>query len=123
MSRKKEREILLKILFERDLNPDSNAIEAYMVFPYIKDVFEKIRLHGDSIDSVIIAHLKDWSLERLPAIDRSILRISVAEILYREDIPLSVSINEAVELAKKYSDDKSAKFINGLLGNLEDENR
>jgi N utilization substance protein B len=121
MNRKQEREALLKILFEKDLNSDSNAIEQYAGNDFIEGLFKDVFANIERIDSIITRHLKDWSIERLPAIDRSILRIALAEILYREDIPLSVSINEAVELAKKFSDDKSSKFINGLLGNLQDE--
>jgi len=122
MKRKLEREALLKILFEKDLNKDSKAIEQYKGNSFIEGLFEDISNNSAKIDAIITKHLKDWSIERLPAIDRSILRIALAEILYRDEIPFSVSINEAVELAKMFSDEKSAKFINGLLGNLQDEN-
>lgn len=122
MKRKLEREALLKILFEKDLNKDSKAIEQYKGNSFIEGLFEDISKNSAKIDAIITKHLKDWSIERLPAIDRSILRIALAEILYRDEIPFSVSINEAVELAKMFSDEKSAKFINGLLGNLQDEN-
>src|SRR6056297_1791086 len=121
MNRKKEREALLKVLFEKDLNSDSNAIAQFNDNLFIESLFKDIEENKSRIDSIITGHLKDWSIERLPAVDRSILRIALAEILYRDEIPLSVSINEAVELAKKFSDEKSAKFINGLLGNLKDE--
>ncbi len=121
MNRKQEREELLKILFEKDLNSDSNAIGQFKNNPFIESLFKDIEENKNRIDSIISGHLKDWSIERLPAVDRAILRIALAEILYHEEIPLSVSINEAVEMAKKFSDEKSAKFINGLLGNLNDE--
>ncbi|HKL10551.1 MAG TPA: transcription antitermination factor NusB [Clostridia bacterium] len=121
MNRKQEREELLKILFEKDLNSDSNALGQFKNNLFIENLFKDIDENKNRIDSIIKEHLKDWSIERLPAVDRAILRIALAEILYREEIPLSVSINEAVELAKKFSDEKSAKFINGLLGNLKDE--
>lgn len=120
MKRKQEREELFKILFEKEMNPDSKAIERHAGNAYISDLYEKIEQNRNAIDPIIESHLKDWSLDRLPGVDRAILRIALAEILYKKDIPLSVSINEAVELAKKFSDEKSAKFINGLLGNLED---
>jgi len=121
MNRKQEREELLKVLFEKDLNSDSNAIGQFKNNPFIESLFKDIEENKNRIDSIISGHLKDWSFERLPAVDRAILRIALAEILYREEIPLSVSINEAVEMAKKFSDEKSSKFINGLLGNLKDE--
>jgi len=121
MNRKQEREELLKVLFEKDLNSESKAIGQFKNNLFIEKLFNDIDENKERIDSIIKRHLKDWSFERLPAVDRAILRIALAEILYREEIPLSVSINEAVEMAKKFSDEKSAKFINGLLGNLKDE--
>jgi len=68
------------------------------------------------IDEVIKENCKGWSFDRLNYIDVAILRLAIYEILYRDDIPMSVSINEAVELAKIYGDDNSSSFINGLLG-------
>jgi len=121
MNRKQEREELLKVLFEKDLNSESKAIGQFKNNLFIEKLFNDIGENKERIDSIIKGHLKDWSFERLPAVDRAILRIALAEILYREEIPLSVSINEAVEMAKKFSDEKSSKFINGLLGNLKDE--
>ncbi len=121
MNRKQEREELLKVLFEKDLNSESKAIGQFKNNLFIEKLFNDIDENKERIDSIIKRHLKDWSFERLPAVDRAILRIALAEILYREEIPLSVSINEAVEMAKKFSDEKSSKFINGLLGNLKDE--
>lgn len=67
------------------------------------------------IDEKISASLKDWTIERISKIDLSILRLAVCEIMFIDDIPYQVSINEAVELAKKYSDDESPSFINGVL--------
>jgi N utilization substance protein B len=71
--------------------------------------------HKQQIDNDIIKHLKNWDFGRLAVIDRVILRMAIIELLYFEDIPPEVSINEAIELAKKYSTEKSDKFINGLL--------
>jgi len=67
------------------------------------------------VDEEIITHLQNWDFNRLAIIDRIILRMALIELLYFEDIPPEVSINEAIELAKKFSTDKSDKFINGLL--------
>ncbi|OGI03317.1 MAG: transcription antitermination factor NusB [Candidatus Melainabacteria bacterium GWF2_37_15] len=72
----------------------------------------------EEVDQKIKEHSKDWDVERLVKIDRDILRIAVTEILYFEDVPNGVSIDEAVELAKKYSTDESSKFINGVLGQV-----
>ena len=75
------------------------------------------------IDEQISKHSKGWNIERLVRIDKNILRIAIAELLYIKDIPLSVSIDEAVELAKKYSTDESSSFINGILRQVVEENR
>jgi N utilization substance protein B len=83
--------------------------------------------HKTEIDNDIIKHLKNWDFNRLAVIDRVIMRMAIIELLYFKDIPPEVSINEAIELAKKYSTEKSDKFINGLLDavfrKLKDENR
>ena len=72
----------------------------------------------EKIDDIIPKYLKNWKYERILAIDRNILRIGVAELVLREDIPYKVTINEAIELAKKFGDDKSGSFINGVLDNI-----
>ncbi|MDD3013856.1 MAG: transcription antitermination factor NusB [Candidatus Gastranaerophilales bacterium] len=75
------------------------------------------------IDEQISKHSKGWNIERLVRIDKNILRIAITELLYVEDVPISVSIDEAVELAKKYSTDESASFINGILRQVVEENQ
>ena len=72
----------------------------------------------EKIDQLIEQYSKDWKLDRMAAVDRNLLRLAIYEILYMPDIPSAVSINEAVELAKIYGSDESAKFVNGILGNL-----
>ena len=75
------------------------------------------------IDEQISIHSKGWAIERLVRIDKNILRIAITELLYVQDIPISVSIDEAVELAKKYSTEESASFINGILRQVVEENK
>ncbi len=70
------------------------------------------------IDAAIARYAKEWSLDRMAAVDRNILRLAACEIMYLPDIPHSVSVDEAVELAKKYSAAESSKFVNGVLGSL-----
>ena len=70
------------------------------------------------IDALIASYAKEWSLDRMASVDRNLLRLAVFEILYLPDIPHSVSADEAVELAKKYSTGESSKFVNGVLGSL-----
>ena len=70
------------------------------------------------IDDLITSHLQGWTLDRLPAVDRAILRVSVWELLYADDVPEPVAVDEAVELAKELSTDESPGFINGVLGQV-----
>ena len=72
----------------------------------------------DRIDQEIVKHLRGWTLERLSKVDLAILRLATYEILFEDEIPQNVSINEAVELSKRYSEDDSRKFINGVLDAL-----
>jgi transcription antitermination protein NusB len=85
---------------------------------YALEVFSGIKDHIDDIDENISRFSKGWRVERMPRVDLSILRVAVYELLHREDIPKSVAANEAVEMAKAYSGEKSAPFINGILGSL-----
>jgi len=74
--------------------------------------------HRETIDSTIEATSEHWSLMRMPFVDRNILRLAVFEIMYEIDVPDSVAINEAVEMAKVYGGDDSSKFVNGVLGRI-----
>ncbi len=74
--------------------------------------------HLPEIDSKLRTYAREWSLERMANVDRNILRLALFEMLYLDDVPLSVSINEAVELAKTYSTPDSGRFINGILGKI-----
>ncbi len=80
----------------------------------VRTVIEK----KNEIDSIIPNYLKNWSYDRILVIDRNILRIGVTELFYREDIPYKVTINEAIELAKRFGDEKSGGFVNGVLDNI-----
>jgi N utilization substance protein B len=91
----------------QNLNPESTEYFTRLV----KDTFE----HLVEIDNCIQNHLKTWKLDRLAIIDRSILRLACCELLFFPDIPPKVSINEAVDIAKRYSDDESGRFVNGVL--------
>lgn len=71
--------------------------------------------HRDQIDAEIMRHAKNWEIQRMAVVDRNILRLAVYEMLHREDIPPVVSINEAIDIAKRFSTDDSGKFVNGIL--------
>jgi N utilization substance protein B len=85
--------------------------------PLIRGVIE----HRDAIDEKIKGHAKNWELHRIAVVDRNIMRLAIYEMLYREDIPPVVSINEAVDIAKKFSTQDSGKFVNGILDKIRSE--
>ena len=85
---------------------------------HIEDIIEGCSRNMEKIDNIIRRNSKGWKFERISKVDLSILRLALYEILYRDDIPESVSINEAVELAKKYGGEKTGSFINGILGSF-----
>lgn len=128
MSRRKAREVALRILYQKDVgntDPRRSLPEAVDELKLSEEGAEFARrvVFGllenlDAIDDVLRRHAREWSPERMANIDRNILRMALYEILFIEDIPPSVSINEAIELAKKYSTEESGRFINGVLGNV-----
>lgn len=86
--------------------------------PYTVTVARGVTQHAAHIDDLISAHLQGWTLDRLPAVDRAILRVAVWELLHADDVPEPVAVDEAVELAKKLSTDESPGFVNGVLGQI-----
>ena len=100
--------------------PPPTAEEAAMrVFadPLIRGTLE----HRSEADEIITRHAKNWELHRMAAVDRNILRLAIFEMLHRDDIPPVVSINEAVDIAKKFSTEDSGKFVNGILDKVKSE--
>lgn len=86
--------------------------------PYTVTVVRGVTDNAEHIDDLISSHLQGWTLMRLPAVDRAILRVAVWELLHAEDVPEPVAVDEAVELAKKLSTDDSPGFVNGVLGQV-----
>jgi transcription antitermination protein NusB len=86
--------------------------------PYTVTVARGVTEHSAHLDDLISAHLQGWTLERLPSVDRAILRVAVWELLHAEDVPEPVAVDEAVELAKQLSTDDSPGFVNGVLGQV-----
>lgn len=127
MNRSQEREQAFIILFEKAFNPEiseeelitmaeeSEFIEAT---PFTELLIRNTLENSNEIDQVIEKNSVGWSLSRMTRVSLAILRLAVGEILYQDDIPASVSINEAVELAKKYAGKKDSAFINGVLGSI-----
>lgn len=129
MSRKTAREVAMKLAFAR-LSGGEDTYESVLEKSGISEkvteadvlfsneILEGVESNMEEIDSIINELSEGWKVERMPKVDLSILRIAIYEMLYREDIPSGVSINEAVELAKNFGGDRSASYINGMLGTL-----
>jgi len=102
-----------------ELPPPTTGEAAVRLFadPLIRGTLE----HRDEADEVIKKHAKNWELHRIAAVDRNILRLAIYEMLHRLDIPPVVSINEAVDIAKKFSTQDSGKFVNGILDKVKGE--
>ena len=126
MKRRTARKKAMQALFQMDLTNTSaeDAIASVLNHEEPDSFMENLVVgttkHIDEIDQLIRQHLKKWSLERIGNIDRSILRIAVYEMKFKEDIPFNVSINEAIELAKSFGDADSSKFINAVLSKIKD---
>jgi N utilization substance protein B len=125
LNRSQARELALRVLFEVDVGKsDLNKVlqRALEQFPpqssvdFARDLVGHVAANKQEIDRTIESHSIDWKVERMGNIDRNILRIAIAEMLYFDSIPINVSINEAVNLSKLYGDSSSYRFINGVLG-------
>ena len=102
-----------ELLDELEVEPD----------PFVLDVVRGISESDGRIDALISKFSVDWPLERMPAVDRNILRVAVYELCDRPDVPTGAVISEAVELAKQFSTDESGRFVNGLLASVATETR
>lgn len=126
MGRKNAREGAMKLLFQMDSTEDYSE-ENLNIFlnnfeydddemKYINESVGSICENLEEIDKHIMLNLEGWTISRLAKVDLAALRVAIYEILYRNDIPVEVSINEAIEIVKKFSGEESFKFINGVLG-------
>jgi transcription antitermination protein NusB len=100
--------------------PPPTAEEAAMRL-FAEPLIEGVLQHREELDEVIKKHAQNWELHRIAAVDRNILRLAIYEMLHRDDIPPVVSINEAVDIAKKFSTQDSGKFVNGILDKVKGE--
>lgn len=113
------RERAFHLLYESDMK-GTGADEILAALPVEPDGFSAELVAGvganqDDLDEVISAHARNWDVDRMPALDRAILRIATFELIHRPDVPTAVVISEAVELAKAYSTDDSSRYVNGVL--------
>jgi N utilization substance protein B len=129
MKRRKAREYALQILFQTDFTGKKFDVEALREFwsdrkenadvrKFTEDLVVGTLDKIEEIDAAIEKVTENWLLKRMAAVDRNILRFAAYEILYRKEIPAAVTINEALEIAKKYSSSESASFLNGVLDRL-----
>lgn len=118
-SRREARERALALLYEAETKgadgPEVLAAQPVAVEDHAADVVSGVSAHRDALDEVIGRHAHGWEVARMPAIDRTILRMAAYELLHRPDVPRNVVINEAVELAKRYSTEDSGRYVNGVL--------
>ena len=130
-ARTKARKRALDILFSSDVRGDAIpvtlAAEAKRAasepareasWLYAREIIDGIIDHRDEIDESIVTHSRDWKIERMPTVDRALLRMGVWEILYNDEVPTAVAIDEAVELAKEFSTDDSGAFVHGVLARV-----
>ena len=127
MKRRTAREKALQSLFQIDVSDiEPNEAMQHALDGQESDAFFEQLVYGvlenkEKIDEMIKRHLINWKLDRLANVDRAILRLSAYEMIFLDDIPVNVSMNEAIELAKQFGDDKSAKFVNGVLSNIKSD--
>ncbi len=126
MKRRTARQKALQSLFQVDVSESDpkEAIESVLEEetsdPFLEQLVHGVVEHKTDIDAILREHLEKWNLERLANVDRSILRIAVYEMKYVEEIPVKVSIDEAIELAKEFGDDSSSRFVNAILSKVKD---
>ena len=124
MKRREAREKAFQFLFQIDINHDvpEQMIREYLAevdhHPFVEKLMRGVLEKRAELDEKIADHLENWSLDRLPSVERTVLRLATYEIDYLDDIPNNVSINEAVILGNRYGDEKSGKFINGVLSKI-----
>jgi N utilization substance protein B len=125
-ARSKARKRALDVLYESDLRGVTaiEVLDAKMddddvtVRPFTSQLVYGVVEHGDRIDDLLSTYSQGWTLDRMPAVDRNVLRIGVYELLWEDDVPDAVAISEAVSLAKSLSTDESPTFVNGLLARI-----
>jgi len=130
MTRKEAREEAFCLLFETEFRSDIDLDSIYATSrenrefandSYIQTVYYGVREHLEEIDDMIMRHSKGWKPSRITPVSRCAIRLCIFEMLYMKEIPAAVSLNEAIELVKKYDDSKMRAFVNGLLNGAKNE--
>ncbi|MDW0117313.1 transcription antitermination factor NusB [Sporosarcina thermotolerans] len=126
MKRREAREKAVQTLFQLD-NTEMSIEEAITyitdgpIDPFYESLVKGTTEYRDEIDAVLADKLENWSLDRLPKIERTVLRLAVYELLHHVDVPHRVVLNEAIELCKQFGDEKSGRFVNGVLSKFEEK--
>lgn len=126
LERRKARKTALELLYAHEITSeaiesvidDRAQLEGQPVHEFARCLSCGVTRNQDEVDDIIRSHTDNWALERMPILDRNIIRIAIYEMLHELDIPPSVSINEAVELAKLFGTEDSSRFVNGILGKI-----
>jgi N utilization substance protein B len=121
-SRRQARERALSLLYEAEAKgvPPVDLLATLPLEParFAADLVAGVGEHGEEVDGYIRRFAKGWALERMPAVDRALLRMGVYELLHRPDVPTGAVLSEAVELASRYSTEESGRFVNGVLAHI-----
>jgi len=124
-TRREARRLAIDILYQADVTGDDPALAlaswleaGRVVPPFARALVEGVDEHGPAIDLLLEEHVKGWTVARMAALDRTILRVAIEELRHRDDVPDSVAISEAVEAAAELSSDESKAFVNGILGKI-----
>ncbi len=127
MNRHEAREAALGLVFEKSFKPEDDTQKLYNIAidereleddEYVRRVIDGVFDNLEKIDSLIEASAKGWKIKRMPGVSLAIMRICVYEMLFEKEIPVNVSLNEAVELAKKFDGDEAPAFVNGVLNKV-----
>ncbi|KQY87665.1 N utilization substance protein B [Paenibacillus sp. Root52] len=138
MKRRLAREIAVQSLYQMEMNEVSAAVAVNMLIneaaeenetdvvirdadtmrTYVTDIVKETWNQKEAIDGLLVDYLKGWQISRLSRVDRQILRLATFEMVFREDVPAKVAVNEAIELSKHFGTDESGKFVNGVLGRM-----
>lgn len=126
MKRRTAREKALQAIFQINLSgieeneAIDNVLQGEKIDPFLQTLVKGVRENQSEIDQLIRQNLENWTLERVANVDRAILQMTVFEMKYMDDIPVNVSIDEAIELAKTFGDDQSSRFVNSVLSKIKE---
>ena len=126
-SRRLARQLALQLLFQQEFQTKhavweekfwENQSASVKIRAFATSLLQGVKDHQSDIDYLIQKFAVDWSIKRMPVVDRNILRCAIYELLWEPDIPAAVTINEAIELAKRFADDEAQRFVNGILDHI-----